>query len=201
MTDFTIKNGVLQGADFMPSPNFNARPTIDGTPTIDGIVIHNISLPPSQFGKTNKDGVHFVEAFFQNRLNPDDHEYFATIHTMQVSAHLFIKRDGTAVQFVNFNDRAWHAGQSVYLGRNNCNDFTIGIELEGDDFSPFTDEQYTTLAQIIHAIYQAYPKTVRHLMGHSDIAPNRKTDPGAFFDWQKIRQMVDTLLANHTDKS
>lgn len=183
----------------MPSPNFNTRPTIGGTPTIDGIVIHNISLPPSQFEQTDKNGIHFVEAFFQNQLNPNDHEYFTTIYTMKVSAHLFIKRNGKIVQFVNFDDRAWHAGESVYLGRRNCNDFTIGIELEGDDFSPFTDAQYTALAQVIHAIYQAYPKTMRHLMGHSDIAPTRKSDPGKFFDWSRIRQMIETLCLNNND--
>lgn len=191
MNHFTIKNGILHGAEFIASPNFNARPTRHGSPTIDGIVIHNISLPPSQFGQTDKNGVHFVKAFFQNRLNTDDHAYFATIDKLEVSAHLFIERDGAVTQFVNFNDRAWHAGQSYHLGRGNCNDFTIGIELEGDDFSPFTDAQYATLTQIICAIYQAYPNTKRHLMGHSDIAPNRKTDPGEFFDWVKLRAMVD----------
>lgn len=193
MTHFTIKNGILQGAEFIPSPNYNARPTKNDKPTIHGIVIHNISLPPSEFGKKDKHGTHFVKAFFQNKLNADDHPYFATIHTLQVSAHLFIERDGAVTQFVNFDDRAWHAGTSGYLGRTNCNDFTIGIELEGDDFSAFTEQQYTTLSQIIIAIYQAYPKTVRHLMGHSDIAPTRKTDPGEFFDWAKLRTMVDEL--------
>ena len=187
---FFIQDGLLCGAKFVPSPNFNERPDT----AITGIVIHNISLPPSQFGKTNKDGQHFVEAFFQNHLNPDDHPYFKTISTLQVSAHLFIKRDGDVSQFVNFNDRAWHAGKSSYLGRSNCNDFTIGIELEGDDYSAFTDAQYDTLSQVIIAIYEAYPATQRHLMGHSDIAPERKTDPGAHFDWQRIRQMLELGL-------
>lgn len=194
MTIYTIKDGILQGATFIPSPNFNTRPTKNGTPEISGIVIHNISLPPSEFGKTDKNGTHFVKAFFQNKLNPDDHDYFKTIHEMQVSAHLFIERNGDVTQFVNFNDRAWHAGASAYLGRTNCNDFTIGIELEGDDFSAFCDEQYTALAQIIVAIYQEYPATCRHLMGHSDISPNRKTDPGAFFEWGKLRNMVQDLI-------
>lgn len=190
MQKFLIKDGLLQGANFIPSPNFNARPTTQGKPTITGIVIHNISLPPSQFGKTDKNGTHFVKAFFQNQLNPDDHEYFKTIADLEVSAHLFIERDGAVTQFVNFDDRAWHAGRSSYLGRANCNDFTIGIELEGDDFSAFTDEQYEVLAQVVVAIHQAYPATHRHLMGHSDIAPDRKTDPGAFFEWGRLRQMV-----------
>lgn len=173
----------------MPSPNFNARPDCP----ITGIVIHNISLPPSEFGKTDKTGTHFVKTFFQNNLNANDHDYFKTIADLEVSAHLFIERDGSVSQFVNFNNRAWHAGKSAYLGRSNCNDFTIGIELEGDDYSPFTKIQYTALAHIIHAIYTAYPATKRHLMGHSDIAPARKTDPGEFFDWQKLRKMVDDL--------
>lgn len=193
MTHFTIKNGILQGAEFIPSPNYNARPTKNSKPTIYGIVIHNISLPPSQFGQTDRQGRHFVKAFFQNQLDPDDHEYFKSIHTLEVSAHLFIERDGKVTQFVNFDDRAWHAGQSSYLGKSNCNDFTIGIELEGDDFSAFSEIQYTVLAQIIHAIHQAYPQTKRHLMGHSDIAPNRKTDPGEFFDWVKLRQLINEL--------
>lgn len=189
LTTFFIKDGILYGADFVPSPNFNTRPDRP----ITGIVIHNISLPPSEFGKTDNTGMHFVKAFFQNNLNVNDHDYFKTIAHLEVSAHLFIEQDGFVSQFVNFNDRAWHAGKSSYLGRSNCNDFTIGIELEGDDYSPFTKIQYTTLAHIIHAIYTAYPTTERHLMGHSDIAPNRKTDPGEFFDWQKLRQMVDDL--------
>ncbi|TWV80344.1 1,6-anhydro-N-acetylmuramyl-L-alanine amidase AmpD [Moraxella sp. VT-16-12] len=194
MTTFTIKDGILSGATFVPSPNFNTRPTTDDKPAITGIVIHNISLPPSQFGQTDKTGTHFVKAFFQNKLDPNDHDYFKTIAHLEVSAHLFIERHGAVTQFVNFNERAWHAGQSCYLGRANCNDFTIGIELEGDDFSPFSDKQYNTLAQIIVAIYHAYPATKRHLMGHSDIAPIRKTDPGEFFDWGRLRKLVHEHL-------
>lgn len=190
MKKFTIKDGKLQEARFVASPNFNTRPIKNGVPDISGIVIHNISLPPSEFGQTNHQGRHFVEVFFQNKLNPDDHPYFATIYQLEVSAHLFIKRDGEIIQFVNFEDRAWHAGASSYLGRPNCNDFTIGIELEGDDFSAFTDVQYQVLTSAILAIYQAYPNTYQHLMGHSDIAPQRKTDPGAFFDWQYLRQLL-----------
>lgn len=187
---FFIENGILHGAAQLTSPNFNARPeNID----ISGIVIHNISLPPAIFGQTDSRGVHFVKAFFQNQLNTDDHPYFATIHELQVSAHLFIERDGTVTQFVNFNDRAWHAGRSQFLGVENCNDFTIGIELEGSDDTAFESVQYQVLSQIIHAIYQAYPATRRQLMGHSDIAPDRKTDPGVHFDWQKLRAMIANL--------
>ena len=131
MKHFTIKNGRLAEATYIASPNFNQRPTKNNAPEISGIVIHNISLPPSQFGQNDKNGTHYVKAFFQNQLNPNDHTYFKTIKDLQVSAHLFIERDGNITQFVNFNDRAWHAGQSSYLGRQNCNDFTIGIELEG----------------------------------------------------------------------
>lgn len=194
-TKFHIQDGVLLEADQLPSPNFNTRP--DGQAgTISGIVIHNISLPPNQFAQCNAQGVHHVKAFFQNQLNKDDHPYFATIDQLQVSAHLFIERDGRVTQFVNFNDRAWHAGASSYLGRGNCNDFTIGIELEGSDFQPFEMAQYEVLSQIIAAIYQAYPKTRHHLMGHSDIAPVRKTDPGEFFDWWQLRDLLDNTVKN-----
>lgn len=190
---FVIQHGILQGATFIQSENFNARPA-DKTDLITGIVIHNISLPPSQFGQVNADGVHHVKAFFQNQLNPDDHPYFQDIHTLKVSAHLFIERNGSVTQFVNFNDRAWHAGQSAYLGHQNCNDFTIGIELEGADDMPFEAAQYQVLGQIIVAIYDAYPATRRHLMGHSDIAPHRKTDPGKYFDWQTLRALVAQMM-------
>lgn len=186
-----ITDGILTNVDFIASPNFGKRPApYDNPDNIRLIVIHNISLPPSNFEKTDKNGQHFVKAFFQNQLNPEDHPYFETIYQQQVSAHLFIERDGTVTQFVNFNDRAWHAGLSAYLGVENCNDFSIGIELEGDDYSPFDERQYVVLADIIRAIYQAYPKTVNHLTGHSDIARGRKTDPGSFFDWQKLRKMI-----------
>lgn len=184
---FHIDNGVLTNAEFIASPNFGKRPKTDD---ISLIVIHNISLPPSEFGKTDQHGEHFVKSFFQNRLNPADHPYFETIYQQQVSAHLLIERNGTISQFVNFNDRAWHAGKSCYLGRENCNDFSIGIELEGDDYSEFDQRQYQALATVLHAIYQAYPKTKGHLAGHSDIARGRKSDPGAYFDWQKLRNMV-----------
>lgn len=187
---FHIDNGVLTNAEFIASPNFGKRPKTDD---ISLIVIHNISLPPSEFGKTDQHGEHFVKSFFQNRLNPADHPYFETIYQQQVSAHLLIERNGTISQFVNFNDRAWHAGKSCYLGRENCNDFSIGIELEGDDYSEFDQRQYQALATVLHAIYQAYPKTKGHLAGHSDIARGRKSDPGAYFDWQKLRNMVKQI--------
>ncbi|WP_114800333.1 1,6-anhydro-N-acetylmuramyl-L-alanine amidase AmpD [Moraxella canis] len=192
---FVIQDGILQGATFIKSENFNARPA-DKTGLITGIVIHNISLPPSQFGQVNADGLHHVKAFFQNQLNPNDHPYFQDIHTLKVSAHLFIERGGSVTQFVNFNDRAWHAGRSCYLGQTECNDFTIGIELEGSDDKAFEEVQYQVLSQIIAAIYRAYPTTRRHLMGHSDIAPGRKTDPGTYFDWQKLRALVAQMMTD-----
>lgn len=191
----TIKNGILSTAEFLPSPNFGKRPNADN---VRLIVIHNISLPPSEFAideksnakNTDKNGVHYVKAFFQNQLDPNDHPYFATIADLQVSSHLFIERNGAVTQFVNFDDRAWHTGKSSYLGEENCNDFSIGIELEGDDYSEFDDRQYQALADVIRAIYQTYPKTVNHLAGHSDIARGRKSDPGLEFDWQKLRKMI-----------
>lgn len=186
----TITDGQLSSAHRLPSPNCNTRP--DGV-TIDTIVIHNISLPPDDFGATDSHGLHYVKALFTNQLDWDAHPYFQTIRGAEVSAHLLIERDGTITQFVNFNERAWHAGKSSYLGRPNCNDYSIGIELEGSDFTAFTNQQYDALATVISALYKAYPKTRRHLTGHSDIAPNRKTDPGEHFDWARLRGVVAQL--------
>lgn len=185
-----ITDGQLSSAEWLASPNYNQRP--DGT-TINTIVIHNISLPPDEFEQTDKNGMHYVKAFFTNSLDWNAHPYFQTIKGIEVSAHLFIERSGKITQFVNFEDRAWHAGHSSYLGKEAVNDFSIGIEMEGSDFQGFTEAQYEALAQAIVAINTAYPATRKHLTGHSDIAPVRKTDPGEFFDWVKIRQMVSTL--------
>ena len=188
-----IKDGRLSSATWLMSPNYNKRPD---NLTIDTIVIHNISLPPNEFGVCGSDGVHYVKALFTNQLDWDDHPYFQTIKGAEVSAHLFIERDGAITQFVNFNERAWHAGRSSYLGRPECNDYSIGIELEGSDFVSFTSAQYEQLAEVIAAIYKAYPKTRRHLTGHSDIAPGRKTDPGDFFEWARLRQLVADATKN-----
>lgn len=161
-----------------PSPNFNQRPQGE----ISLLVIHNISLPPGQFG-TGK-----VQAFFQNRLDADEHPYFASIASLQVSAHFFIERDGVVTQFVSCNERAWHAGQSRFAGRENCNDFSLGIELEGTDDLPFTAQQYVALVDLVRQLQAAYPAiTLERMCGHSDIAPGRKTDPGPAFDWQRVR--------------
>ena len=189
-SSMTINEGQLSTATWLASPNVNKRPQ---NTSIDTIVIHNISLPPSEFGACGADGIHYVKALFANQLDWDAHPYFQTIKGAEVSAHLFIERDGTMTQFVNFNERAWHAGRSNYLGRAECNDYSIGIELEGSDFVPFSAAQYEALTKAIVAIYESYPKTRRHLTGHSDIAPGRKTDPGDYFEWTKLRQMVAAL--------
>lgn len=190
--NFSIHNGFLSPAIQIASPNYNARPTNK----IHAIIIHNISLPPNEYGKTDPYGNHYVTALFTNSLNPNEHPYFQSIAKLQVSAHLFIQTDGSVIQYVNFNHRAWHAGQSHYLGQANCNDYSIGIELEGSDHHDFTDKQYEILAKIIHVIYQHYPDTHAHLAGHSDIAPKRKTDPGPFFDWQRLRLLIDNAQKN-----
>lgn len=172
-----ISKGWLAYAKKVPSPNFNSRKS--AVPRL--IVIHNISLPPDKFG-----GGH-IESFFQNQLDVSKHPYFETIKDLQVSAHLLIKRTGETVQFVSFDDRAWHAGNSSYLGVPACNDYSIGIELEGTDHKAFTNKQYQALAKAVRCIQQAYPLTRHHLAGHSDIAPGRKTDPGEKFDWLRLR--------------
>lgn len=181
MTQFSIQDGILQPATQIASPNFNQRP--DET-EIRLVVVHNISLPPSQFGGG------YIAQFFQNQLDHDAHPYFQTIRGMQVSAHILILRSGEVIQFVNLNHRSWHAGRSSYLGQLECNDYSIGIELEGSDDCAFAEVQYQQLAEIVVAIEQAYPATKQHLAGHSDIAPQRKTDPGPYFNWQKIRQQI-----------
>ncbi|MEE9903301.1 MAG: 1,6-anhydro-N-acetylmuramyl-L-alanine amidase AmpD [Acinetobacter haemolyticus] len=176
-----VQDGILLGATQIASPNFNARPAdID----IQLIVIHNISLPPSQFGGG------YIQQFFQNQLDWSVHPYFQTIEGMQVSAHLLILRTGEVNQFVNFQHRSWHAGRSSYLAQKECNDYSIGIELEGSDDLPFEPEQYQALVQVVQTLRQAYPKIQRHIAGHSDIAPQRKTDPGPYFDWQLFRNML-----------
>lgn len=178
---FVVEHGQLIGARQVPSPNYNQRP--QGT-EIQLLVIHNISLPPSQFGGG------YIEQFFQNQLDWSVHPYFQTIEGMQVSAHVLILRTGEVLQFVNFNERAWHAGRSSYLGKAECNDYSIGIELEGSDDQPFSELQYQALSQVTHALRQAYPKIASHIAGHSDIAPQRKTDPGPYFQWQKFRDLL-----------
>lgn len=177
-----IKNGLLDIARQQPSPNCDARPA--GQP-IDLIVIHSISLPPGEFGGP------WIDALFTNQLDPHAHDYFREIHELRVSSHLLIRRDGEVVQYVPFEQRAWHAGESCFDGREACNDFAIGIELEGTDDTPYTPEQYEQLADITVLLMQAYPAiTSERVAGHCDIAPGRKTDPGDAFDWQRLGALL-----------
>ncbi len=173
--------GLLDIARYLPSPHYNERPK---NMPIDMIVIHNISLPPGQFGRGA------VEKFFCAELDMTSHPYFSTIANLKVSAHLFITRQGEVVQFVPFTQRAWHAGESNFQGRSQCNDFSIGIELEGTDELPFDERQYVILNKIVQLLAQTYPAiTQERIVGHSDIAPGRKTDPGVAFDWSRIKQL------------
>ncbi len=167
--------GWYAAAQRVPSPNFDARPTGVG---VELVVLHNISLPPHQFGGG------FVAQLFLNRLDPTAHPFFATLRGVRVSSHFYVGRGGELIQFVSCDERAWHAGQSHWAGRERCNDFSIGIELEGSDLLPFRDAQYETLARVLAALRACYP--VRAVIGHSDIAPGRKTDPGPFFDWARV---------------
>lgn len=172
----------LSSVKQIDSPNCDARPNNEA-PSL--LVVHGISLPPNQFGGKG------VEQLFTNQLDPDEHPFYKEIEGVRVSAHLFIRRDGEIIQFVPFNQRAWHAGQSEFMGRSHCNDFSIGIELEGTDDQAYTEIQYTQLANAIKAIQIAYPKiSSNHLVGHSDIAPGRKTDPGECFEWKKLSDLL-----------
>lgn len=178
--------GVLSGVRFIESPNFDERPP-GSSPEL--IVIHGISLPPGEFGGP------WIEALFTNTLPAAAHPYFETLQGVQVSAHVLVRRDGSIMQFVPFDRRAWHAGESNWGGRARCNDFSIGIELEGTDFSPYADAQYTALAALVLALLDAYPGlTSDSIAGHADIAPGRKTDPGPAFDWPRLRALVQTRL-------
>ena len=174
--------GWCAGISHCPSPNFNARPQGE----ISLLVMHNISLPPGQFG-TGK-----VQELFCNRLDPHEHPYFAGIAGLQVSAHFLIERDGTVIQFVSCRDRAWHAGVSFFAGRDNCNDFSLGIELEGTDDQAYSDLQYAALAKLLRELQRHYPQLSKErICGHSDIAPGRKTDPGHAFDWVRLFGALD----------
>ncbi len=179
---YSIHNGLLSDVRFCASPNMNARPT---NASVSLLVIHNISLPPEQFGNS------YIEDFFCNRLDCSQDAYFETIKDVQVSAHCLIKRTGEAIQFVNFEDRAWHAGRSAFKDEVECNDFSIGIELEGSDHTAYTPQQYRELAKITQAIQAAYPLiTPDRITGHSTIAPERKTDPGPAFDWRLFLSLL-----------
>lgn len=177
-----IENHWLNLAARVPSPNHSERPDPDD---ISLLVIHNISLPPGQFG-----GPH-IDELFCNCLDPNAHPYFAQICELRVSSHLLIRRDGAVIQYVPFDRKAWHAGRSSFEGRAECNEYSIGIELEGTDDTAFTDQQYERLAGITRLLLRHYPRiTEARITGHADIAPGRKTDPGPCFDWARYRQLV-----------
>ena len=169
------EGGWLEGIDHVPSPNHDTRPEGEA-PRL--VVLHAISLPPDQFGSDD------ILRLFTNTLDPAAHPYFAGIHQLRVSSHFLIGRDGQMVQFVSCDDRAWHAGVSRWGGRERCNDFSIGIELEGCDTLPFTAPQYAALNSLLQAIANRYP--VREVAGHCHVAPQRKTDPGPLFDWPAV---------------
>ncbi len=171
--------GRAAGTRYLQSPNFDERPA---DAAIDLIVIHNISLPPGEFG-----GPGIID-LFMNRLDPAGHPYYRDIAQLRVSTHFLIRRDGEMIQFVPCTKRAWHAGESAWRGRARCNDFSIGIELEGADDQPFADAQYAQLARLTQALQKAY--RAPDIVGHSDIAPARKTDPGPCFDWARLRELT-----------
>ena len=185
MSGYTLEEGWLQQARRVPSPNCETRP-VGATP--DLLVIHNISLPPGCYGGDA------IERFFTNCLDCDEHPFYREISGLEVSAHLLIRRHGEMIQFVNFCERAWHAGQSAFDGRDNCNDFSIGIELEGTDEDPYTDQQYRVLAGVTATLQAHYPAIESdRIVGHCDIAPGRKTDPGPAFDWGRFRGILAAL--------
>lgn len=169
---------------WISSPNFDLRPHGCG---IDLIVVHGISLPPGEFGGP------YIEQLFCNRLDPLAHESFRVIATMKVSAHLLIRRDGALVQFVSLACRAWHAGESRFRDRTRCNDFSIGIELEGTDSIPYATPQYERLGEVCRALISRWPAiTPDRIVGHSDVSPGRKTDPGPVFDWRRLMDVLDS---------
>ena len=171
----------MEGARICDSPNFSDRLNEE----ISLLVIHNISLPPGQFGNN------FVDQFFANKLDPKKDPYFEEIYEMKVSSHLFIDREGLLTQFVPFDRAAWHAGVSEFKGRDNCNEFSIGIELEGTDDLEYPPNQYKTLIEATKALMEAYPDiSVDNIVGHKDIAPVRKTDPGEAFDWDLYKSSL-----------
>jgi AmpD protein len=175
--------GLLVGVRQVLSPHRDARRT--GLAT-DLVVLHGISLPPGEFGGPA------IEQLFTGTLSPQGHPYYAGIAGLRVSAHVLVRRDGELVQFVPFGARAWHAGASQHAGRSSCNDFSIGIELEGTDDVPYTDAQYRRTAALLRALFQTYGELApSRLVGHSDIAPGRKTDPGPAFDWARLRQALE----------
>lgn len=181
-----IENGLLEDARINLSPNHDARQNEED---LNLIVIHNISLPPNEFGG---DG---IDQLFTNTLDKNEHPFYEEIHELRVSSHLLIRRDGEVVQYVPFHQRAWHAGVSTFLGRDVCNDFSIGIEMEGTDFEPFADEQYQALSTVLQTLLEYYPSLNANMItGHEHIAPGRKTDPGPYFNWNKLSKTFQVDL-------
>ena len=181
--------GLLDNATYIPSPNADNRPE-NSEPEL--IVVHNISLPPGEFGED------WVQALFTNKLPADAHPYFAEIHNLRVSSHLYIRRNGDMIQFVPFHHRAWHAGVSRYQDRECCNDFSIGIELEGTDDIAYEDIQYQRLADVITLLCETYAGlNPQAIVGHCDIAPERKTDPGVAFDWHQLHARLKHVGNTH----
>ncbi len=179
--------GLIEGATYVPSPNCDDRPPGCAA---ELVVVHGISLPPGEFGGP------WIERLFTNCLSPSEHPYFAEVCGLRVSAHALIRRDGTIVQFVPLSLRAWHAGASSWRGRERCNDFSIGIELEGADHVPYEEAQYDALAALVATLLDAYPAlTPETIAGHSDIAPGRKTDPGPAFEWPRLHALLRQRLA------
>jgi AmpD protein len=186
MANIEIESHWLIGARRLCSPNQDARPI--PASEIDLLVIHGISLPPGRFGGK------YIEQFFCNQLDPTGHDYFQELLNLHVSAHLLIYRSGETVQFVPFDKRAWHAGESGYQGRSSCNDFSLGIELEGTDETPYTETQYLRVAEITQSLLRTYRRMgPERIVGHNDIAPGRKSDPGPSFDWTKYRSLLPNL--------
>ena len=183
---YQITDGWLESVIHVPSPNTDSLPN---NCDISLLVIHNISLPPGIFGGS------FVEDFFTNNLDLTVNPYFQNLQDLKVSSHLYIKRSGQITQFVSLNERAWHAGLSVFNGRSNCNDFSIGIELEGTDEGGYTDYQYKSLVSVTRTIMTRYPAiTSDRIVGHSDISPGRKTDPGNSFDWIRYKRELNLMF-------
>ena len=181
-----IKDGYLETARIVSSPNHDERGDEND---ISLIVIHNISLPPNEFGGAG------IEHLFTNTLDKDEHPFYENIYELRVSSHLLIRRDGEIVQFVPFHKRAWHAGVSQYLGRDVCNDFSIGIEMEGTDFEPFEKIQYAVLEDVIETLLMTYPSLKPDaITGHEHIAAGRKTDPGPYFEWGRLSKKLGTKL-------
>jgi N-acetyl-anhydromuramoyl-L-alanine amidase len=179
------RTGIMRGARQVSSPNLDERPA---QTSVDLIVVHGISLPPDDFGGP------WIDALFTNQLPADKHPYFAEVASLRVSSHFLVRRTGEIVQYVPVLARAWHAGVSSFEGRERCNDFSIGVELEGADTIPYEPRQYRALAELIVALCAAYPTlSTTHVVGHEHIAPGRKTDPGPSFDWPRLRALMKFL--------